>query len=359
MTRTQIQRKIDRLAQAFLFCASAASRPDGSAPQPEAWIAILPALRMQRLRPLAHWTARRMGWSPPPAVAEELEGAFYGASLRHEQLRGAAREIGETFATHGISALLLKGLTLADTAYPHPACRPMEDIDLLVGPDRLADAGRLLISLGYSDKKFGIEDFRNPTSGVVVDLHAELLNTSRLPIRRKAWQPDLVAWRKRTVPIPGVPHLRRLALDDQLAYLSHHAWLHHGLRKTLGLLDICFLFREICADRGETRLFARSDAESIRRGLWYALLTCNVRLGLWISPQLIQALPPAKVRVWERLLHCAAVHGYLPETARYAYLWAALGTSGRLAFFRQIVAGTTFSMDPQTGAQRAEGYQLQ
>jgi hypothetical protein len=119
-------------------------------------------------------------------------------------------------------------------------------------------------------------------------------------------------------------------------HLSHHAWLHHGLRKTLSLLDICLLFREIRADQGGSRLFARPDAESIRRGLWYALVTCNVRLGLCLSPQLLQTLAPAKVHAWERLMHCAAVRGHLPETARYAYLWAALTTSERLALLRQI-----------------------
>lgn len=346
-----------RLLRAFLAVNGVAVDGEPLATLPRDWTALLPTLRSQRMRPLAFWVVRKLGLSPPAEIEEELRSAFYSASLRYERLRGALLEIGHAFSARGISALALKGMALAEQVYPDPACRPMEDIDLLVKPEHLAAASELFVALGYADKSFGIEDFLNPESGIDVDLHAEPLNATHLPIRRKAWSPDLDAWWDRAQPLfPTDTRLRRLDPLDHFIYLCHHAWLHHGLKKPIGLLDLCLIFRNLEAARNDDRLSELRATRSAHRGLWYALAACDAHFGTRIFRQLLQEVRPANLCTGEPTIHRVAAGGWLPEVARYGYLWLALSPDERTSYYRQFMAAGWAAL--WAGTQRAEGRQV-
>lgn len=310
----------------------------GETPAPFApdWGELLPALRRHRLLPLAHWTLRQ---DPPPipaAVREELEAACFAAALRHERLREALLAIGGGFRARGIPLMALKGMVLAETLYPEPACRPMEDLDLLVRPEDLPAAGETLIGLGYTDVTFGPEDFRDPVTGLVVDLHAELLNATRLPVRRLAWEPDLPAWWDRAHPFgPPGSGLRAPDPADHLRYLCVHAWLHHGLARPLSLVDIALLAARQAEPGAEGPRPAALPGE--RRARWYALGACRTRLGVG-GTGLAEALSPPDCAGWlERRLWGPAVRGRLPGAVRYAHLWWALPAPGRPRLLFQLL----------------------
>jgi len=321
------------------------------------WSALIPLLREFRLQPLAHWTARECGLPIDPASCEELESAYFSAALRYERLREALRRIEDALRRQRIPAIVLKGPAVAETLYPEPACRPMEDLDLLVQADRQAKATGTLVDLGYSDVTFGPEDFRNPATGITVDLHVELLNATRLPVRRKAWQPDLEAFWRRASPLhPSQPGLLVLHGFDQLLYLCHHFWLHHGLRNPRNLLDICLTWKEIFGARLPDDASAhpsnppagqpapesairnpQSEIPRESRGLWYALGACRSRLGLALPKELLLECRPAKVGKIEGFLYRAGCLGLLPEAVRYGYLWMALPGRDRLEMCRQLL----------------------
>lgn len=67
---------------------------------------------------------------------------------------------------------------------------------------------------------------------------------------------------------------RQTDLNDHLVYLCHHAWLHHGLQKSLGLVDVCLLLRKVEADGTDESVLQREDIGAARRGLWYFLQQC-------------------------------------------------------------------------------------
>jgi hypothetical protein len=334
------RRDVDEMLTAFLASCGLALQKTPALPAPERWAALLPTLRAQRLRPIAYWVARQSDFRLSPGVGEELKSAFYVAAVHHERLRFALAEIEDVFCRGGIPLVVLKGLSLAGWVYPDPACRPMDDIDLLVKPEHLQAASQLLTSLGYSDKIFGIEDFRNPATGIVVDLHAELLNTTRFPVRRAAWCPDLDAWWNRTRFLPSHTHVRSLHPHDHLVYLCHHAWLHHGLRKSLGLVDVCLLLRKIEADVTGESVLQREDIGAARRGLWYALLSCQHRYGHALPDTLQRNLRPNNTGPFERMIHALAVRGRLPEAARYGYLWLTIPSRDRVHFLRQFLSAS-------------------
>jgi hypothetical protein len=222
----------------------------------------------------------------------------------------------------------------------------MEDLDLLVRPEHLATADRLLPSLGYSDRTFGIEDYRNPETRIVVDLHPGLLNTTRLPVRRAAWDPRLETWWNRAQPTEIHPAVYSLDPQDHLVYLCHHAWLHHGLQKPLGLLDICLLFPEVEPRQEHGGLAQREDIEEARRGLWYSLAACERRLGLAIPSTLRRALYPTRAGALERALHRLAARGTVPRAGRYLYLWLAIPPPERTRLLRQFVSAGRSAIRP-------------
>jgi hypothetical protein len=76
-----------------------------------------------------------------PRVPDVLAGNLVRRKL-YEELR-------EILAAAGIPALAIKGVDLAFSVYPNPACRPMTDIDVLVAPDDYGAAGDVLRREGF------------------------------------------------------------------------------------------------------------------------------------------------------------------------------------------------------------------
>jgi len=301
---------------------------------PPDWGAAAALLARYRLRPMAYWLLRGSGREAGPDLPAVLESAFFAAALRYERLAAALEEIGAAFWRRGIPGIVLKGMAVAGRLYPEPACRPMEDLDLLVRPTDAAAGGRTLVDLGYSDLSFGPEDFRHPGNGVTVDLHVGLLNATRLPIRRLAWQPDPEGlWsRSRPLDLAG-GRLRLLDPRDHLAYLCHHFWLHHGLRRPLNMVDICLELEHTRALPADGPAPPPGPAS---RGLWYALGACRDRLGLDLPGPLS---PPSGAGPLERLVQRYARRGRLPEAMRYAYLWFALPPASRWRLLPALAGG--------------------
>jgi hypothetical protein len=302
---------------------------EGCPPEvPVDWSAAAPLLPRYRLRPLTHWLLRGAEREVDPELRETLESAFFAAALRYERLRAALEEIGASLWRRGLPGIVLKGMAVAERLYPEPACRPMEDIDLLVRSEDHAAAGRTLVDLGYCDLTFGPEDFRHPASGITVDLHVELLNATRLPVRRRAWRPDMETLWGRSLPFgPADLGLRTLEPRDHLHYLCHHFWLHHGLHRPLNMVDICLeSVRSLAPPEPPGTLPPAPSRES--RGIWYALGACRSRLGARVSEPGPPASPAGAGPV-ERLVQRYARQGQLPEAMRYAYLWFAVPASAR------------------------------
>ncbi|WP_456403247.1 nucleotidyltransferase domain-containing protein [Hydrogenimonas sp.] len=69
---------------------------------------------------------------------------------RNEGILRQLRDLQETFRPHGIPILLLKGAAdLAEEIYPAVGMRMMNDIDIMISPDRFAEALDLLKRSGY------------------------------------------------------------------------------------------------------------------------------------------------------------------------------------------------------------------
>ena len=89
---------------------------------------------------------------------------------RGERYRQVLSEALHTLARHDIAPIVLKGVMLADAAYPDPVLRHCHDIDLVVTAERQAEAVAALSAGGFS----AVRGAAHPSVG--------LLHTSRLPL---------------------------------------------------------------------------------------------------------------------------------------------------------------------------------
>ncbi len=85
----------------------------------------------------------------PGKIKEELKRRTLHARGRALVHTGEVVRLNRAFAEQGIEAVSLKGVTLSQRLFGDPAMRHVQDIDLMVRPDRLTDADRLLKTQGY------------------------------------------------------------------------------------------------------------------------------------------------------------------------------------------------------------------
>ena len=123
--------------------------------------------------------------------------------FRHDYLVAAAQsalreqrlaELLDVLGQHGVSVVLLKGISYCQTIYADPAQRPMGDIDILVASDRHALAVRALRQIGYREisdaaARSAVHHAITLVRGECqVDVHRNMIQPLRSSIRlRELW----------------------------------------------------------------------------------------------------------------------------------------------------------------------------
>ncbi len=131
-----------------------------------------------RLLPLLYRRLAGFGLDEPQV--KRLKGVYRHAWYCNQRLFHEAESVLQSFEAAGIPALVLKGAALTQLYYLDPGARPMDDLDVLVPPDRAADAFEMLTRSGWRQKTgeaFQTARFLNHATGLVdgsgreLDLH--------------------------------------------------------------------------------------------------------------------------------------------------------------------------------------------
>jgi len=115
---------------------------------PNDWDAVSALARMHRLGPILHHQTRGEA-TIPATLATAWQAAFRKAAMRSLQFQKMLLAAATVLNKRGTPWLALKGAWLAWHVYPHPALRPMRDIDILVEPDHVIAAYDALLSSGF------------------------------------------------------------------------------------------------------------------------------------------------------------------------------------------------------------------
>ena len=121
----------------------------GAIPADTCWAELDRLAGMHRLHPLLH--ARHRGNAAIPAdVRTGWAAAYRAAAMATLTIQADLADCLGQLRAAGIEPLALKGAWLAWHAYPHPAERPLRDIDLLLPLDRAREGLELLLGAGWS-----------------------------------------------------------------------------------------------------------------------------------------------------------------------------------------------------------------
>ena len=184
---------------------------------------------------------------PPELVPVEVRNRFRkeyrDLALCNTRLFIDAATVIKAMADSQLPVMALKGLSLAKSVYGDIALRPMSDVDLLVKEEDLLRAGRILLTLGYTQHypawesllKFyhHLPAFMNK-SGTKIELHWTIV-TPDSPIRV-----DVAGLWERACPIEvDTVAARAFSTADQFLHLCLHACFH--LETGLDLIPLCDL----------------------------------------------------------------------------------------------------------------------
>jgi hypothetical protein len=114
------------------------------------WGRLYEALTEERLASLM---ACRLGDEALPAgeaFAERLRSRGRTVLAANLLRRKLFDELKGTLAAAGIPSLPIKGVDVAFASFPHPSCRPMTDVDVLVSPDNYRAAQEVLRREGFT-----------------------------------------------------------------------------------------------------------------------------------------------------------------------------------------------------------------
>lgn len=171
-----------------------------------------------------------------------------------ELLRGAeTRTVVDAMARAGLSPILIKGTPLAYTVYDAPSLRPREDTDLLIAPDDVDAARRVMASLGYSATVYCHDLFSQfemqkiDGFGVchVLDVHWKI---STQPVFENVLTHSEMLSRAKPVTALGPLALTAGAVDSLLLACIHPAMHHQKAERMLWTYDTHLLASEMATD---------------------------------------------------------------------------------------------------------------
>jgi len=227
------------------------------------WETLLRMARHHRLRPMLHWhlTRERADLTAPRRFKEALAAGFERAAMRALRLQRELLLVHRHLEKAKIPHLALKGAFLAFYAYPHPALRPMRDLDLLVPETMALKAYEVLLDNGLTrpnkyyrgDLDAALEASHHlpplycASGQVSIELHTRFSRPDGTGVPDLAHDAGL--WRRAVHQPIADRTLCYLAPTDLLLYLIQHAVHQHRLDNgPLVLSDLAYLLERHTID---------------------------------------------------------------------------------------------------------------
>ena len=219
---------------------------------PAAWEQLDAMAVQHRLQPLLHHLTRECA-SIPAEMRLRWKGAYRAAAASALIVRAELDHTCGLLEAAGFRPIALKGAWLAWHAYPHPALRPMRDLDLLLDETSVIAAYEVLLCEGYRATDTGELALADV---IRLDKHLPALISPRgisIELHQRLWEiagrtdhaaPAVAdaAIRARTIRQGGIAFL---APQDLLGHLIVHAVYDHRLDcGPLVLSDIAFLVEQ-------------------------------------------------------------------------------------------------------------------
>lgn len=255
-------------------------------PQPPAkldWERFTALARRHRVSGLAWNALAENGHLLPESSREALSTDSRSIAAANLAIAMECRQLADEFERARVSLLFVKGLTVAALAYRSPLLKMAWDIDLLIDPDGLEDAAKLLAGRGYAvsipPRPEQVQDWHRRSKESVwhrdgsfhVELHTRLPDNHRLIPSLDVHSP------RQTVEVAPSVSLSTLAEEELVAYLAVHgassAWF-----RLKWISDFAALVHGKDGKDLET-LYRRSQQLGAARAAGQALLLADALFG--------------------------------------------------------------------------------
>lgn len=266
---------------------------------PEEWTHLYALAAGQGILPLLWQRLQSNGQQHllPALLDARLQAAVYKATVRNLHLYHELGVLLACLREHNIKVIVLKGVHLAATVYPHPSLRSMNDIDLLFLPSAVPAAVEVLQALGYQpaapivwDKQLATEHhlprFSKPGVVAGVEVHWTITRPNR------AYTIAMTElWAQATpVTVAEVPVLG-FCPEDLLLHLCEHAtYQHQCLQGMRFLCDIDALVRHAAATIDWQRVQQQAQVRGWRQGVHLALSLAQQLLATPVPEPVLQQL---------------------------------------------------------------------
>ena len=237
-----------------------------------------------------------LGDAAPAEDRRMFRLARHRASAENQMLLSATRGAVEQLMTHGIEAIVVKGVVLASTAYGALGDRTMGDVDLVVGPDHFAAAAAALAEVGWvPGDDFERQPFMH--AGTLIDQRGRELDMHRwLMFPRLCRIPE--PWIQHTVPFDlGGVIARRFRLSDELVAAVIHGYEPRSAGAIRWPIDVARLVAlDACGGAGDAfwaDAVASAEALGVGRQFGAGLRFCAEELGVDIPEAIVDRLADA------------------------------------------------------------------
>jgi hypothetical protein len=172
-------------------------------------------------------------WNPTRMPAGELSPALRAAALSL-RVDAVTAEVVSKLRSAGVRPILLKGPSIAAWLYADGTPRPYRDTDLLVRPEVLRSAARVLRGAGFREQP-GVSSYTwfRRSDRSIVDLHDTLFGVEA--DRNHAWA--VLSEETETMRI-GALEVETLGRPARLLYVVLHAAQHESHRFEQPLKDL-------------------------------------------------------------------------------------------------------------------------
>jgi hypothetical protein len=344
-------REIVRVTSSLLSPAS--SPVEFRSPVPGGPLALGVAAFASGLGPLLGYWIEAGRLRAPAELAEVLFSHLDHGRRRAGRLRAELERIVTAFAAEEIDVTVLKGMHTGWVYFPEPGTRPASDIDILVHPDRAADARHLLEAAGFRQahgmsQRTTWEPPGSPPPASVYLTHAD-----------NPWTLDLHATLDRRFPSAGAGARFDLRADEDLAewhtgdmrvrvlsqpllsnFLAVHATYHFPYVSALRLVELVLVLQR---DGGSAfawdSLAERLEATNAS-GFGYPALKLAADLlpgvvDASLLARLRHATPPRVRSLAERLTPDTALQMFR-RSVEGRFLWAGSGWRRLRSYLRWL-----------------------
>ncbi len=219
---------------------------------PEDWDYVSKTARLHRLGPMLHDRLGNEVYGDviPQKVKVQFKMSQRKNAMRNLKIYRELLTVTKILEAENIPSIALKGAYLARFSYPNSGLRPMRDLDLLLKPEQVVEAFKLLKKHGYEPKSGGLPEaylaqgkHLSPLispEGVCIELHHRLVALNDKFDYLTSFDGGI--WERSVVKMLGGIHVNFLCHEDMLLHLCIHATLDHQLDLgPLALVDVALL----------------------------------------------------------------------------------------------------------------------